>query len=301
MSGNFVEAPDFSIVVPTYNRPDELAHCLKVLSALDYPKDRFEVIVVDDGSDEPAESVVARWSDKLRIQCLRQGNGGPGVARNTGVQAAMGRFIAFTDDDCDPKPDWLTQLRKVLDDDPDAMVGGLTVNTLEDNPYTTTSQVIVDLVYDFYNEQAGQSTFFATNNMALAADPFRALGGFDPRFRASEDRDLCDRWTASGRRMVHAPEAVIRHAHHLDFVTFWRQHISYGRGARRYYLAHKNRDNTTSTIKGDFYWELLQRVPRALKGRKQPLYVLFLLFVWQLANATGFVLEAFFPGRGSEE
>lgn len=290
---------DFSIIVPTYNRPRELASCLESLAALDFPKDRFEVIVVDDGGDLPVAPVISRWADTLLITTLHEANGGPAMARNTGARVAGGTFLAFTDDDCTPTPGWLSVLFETLRDEPKAMAGGKTVNALVDNPYATASQLIVDLVYDHYNAQPRQAQFFATNNQALSADQFRTLSGFDTNFRTSEDRDLCDRWTGAGHPMVFVSDAVVYHSNNLSFSTFWKQHVGYGRGARRFYLAHQRRDRGSSTIKGNFYSRLLRQLPRALRGKLRPWYLAFLMVVWQVANFVGFALETLFPRRST--
>lgn len=293
-------ALDFSIIVPTYNRPGQLAHCLEVLASLDYPKQQFEIIVVDDGSDVSLDAAISSCSDEIQVTCVRQQNGGPGVARNTGAQSARGTFIAFTDDDCEPAPDWLARLHRSLAENPGAMVGGRTVNALEENPYAATSQAIVDIVYDYYNTDPYDAGFFATNNLALPADGFRELGGFDARFRTSEDRDLCDRWAGSGRRLVYDADAVVRHAHRLTFTSFVRQHFNYGRGARKFYLAHKDRSPGESTLKGSFYRELIRRIPQTLKGKRNIPYLSFMLLAWQIANTAGFLAEVLFPGERQE-
>jgi GT2 family glycosyltransferase len=290
---------DFSIIVPTYNRSRELACCLESLAALDFPKDRFEVIVIDDGGSLPIDPIVSRWADSLLITTLHETNGGPAMARNSGAQVASGSFLAFTDDDCVPAPGWLSALLEVLREEPGAMVGGKTINALVDNPYATASQLIVDIVYDHYNAQPSQARFFATNNLALSATQFRTLSGFDTRFRTSEDRDLCDRWAGAGYQMIFMPEAVVYHSHRLGFSTFWKQHFNYGRGARRFYLAHQLRDRGSSTIKGNFYARLLQKLPRALRGKLRPGYLAFLMVVWQLANFMGFAFETLFPKRSA--
>lgn len=289
---------DFSIIVPTYNRPRELACCLESLAALDFPKDRFEVIVIDDGGSLPIDPIVSRWADSLLITILHETNGGPAMARNSGARVASGTYLAFTDDDCVPAPGWLSTFLEVLRDEPGAMVGGKTINALVNNPYATASQLIVDLVYDHYNAQPSQARFFATNNMAVSTTQFRTLSGFDTNFRTSEDRDLCDRWAGAGYPMVFASEAVVYHSHDLSFSTFWMQHVGYGRGARRFYLAHQRRDCGSSTIKGGFYSSLLRQLPRALRGKSRPVYLAFLMVVWQVANFVGFALETLFP-RGS--
>jgi hypothetical protein len=60
--------------------------------------------------------------------------------------------------------------------------GPSTINALPDNPYATASQEIIDVVYRYYNAEAGQARFFTSNNLALSAEGFRAIGGFDPAF-----------------------------------------------------------------------------------------------------------------------
>ena len=80
--------PFISIIIPTYNRPKQLATCLESLTKLDYPRDSFEVIVVDDGSKTQLESVVNPFSGELDITLIRQINKGAASARNTGAKQA---------------------------------------------------------------------------------------------------------------------------------------------------------------------------------------------------------------------
>lgn len=96
------EQPFFSIIIPTYNRPERLATCIQSLAHLDYSRDRFEVIVVDDGSPMPLEPVVAPFQNKFDVTLIKQPNAGPATARNTGAARASGQFLVFTDDDCMP-------------------------------------------------------------------------------------------------------------------------------------------------------------------------------------------------------
>ncbi len=224
--------PFFSIVIPTYNRPERLANCLKAIANLDYSSDRFEVIVVDDGSKTPLDSVVTPLQDKIQVKLLRQANAGPAAARNRGASEARGEFLAFTDDDCQPLPDWLTQFANSLATAPQAMVGGKTINALADNPFSTASQELIDYLYEYYNPAKGKKAFFASNNIALPKSGFDSLGGFDVSFplAAAEDRDFCDRWIER-YPMVYASDARINHYHHLNLRSFWKQHFNYGRGA----------------------------------------------------------------------
>jgi glycosyltransferase involved in cell wall biosynthesis len=89
--------PFISIIVPTYNRPAQLKTCLESIASLDYPADRFEVIVVDDGGETPLERVVSPFRVKIDLTLLSQPNSGPAVARNSGALRAKGKLLVFTD------------------------------------------------------------------------------------------------------------------------------------------------------------------------------------------------------------
>jgi GT2 family glycosyltransferase len=126
--------------------------------------------------------------------------------------------------------------------------------------------------------------------MAVGAEEFRAVGGFDESFTTSEDRDLCDRWLRSGRRMSYAPDAVVRHAHHLTLLSLWRQHYGYGRGAFRFYRARRGRGAAGFTPDLDFYLKLLRRTSAAARGPRALLLTALLLWS-QTANAFGYLHE----------
>jgi len=224
--------PKFSVVVPTYGRPDPLARCLAALAALDYRRDGFEVIVADDGSPAPVDDVAAPVRDSLDLTVLRLAHGGAGAARNRAVEVARGEFLAFTDDDCAVTRDWLTCLEaRLARTNGGVMVGGKTRNALVDNPYSTASQMVVDVGYAHLNVDPEHAAFFTASNMAMHRERFVDVGGFDTRFVASEDRELCARWSECGLRMVYAREARVDHFHELDAWSFVRQHFVYGRGA----------------------------------------------------------------------
>ena len=226
--------PRFSVIVPTYDRPVQLAACVAALRALERPGGTLEIVIVNDGGPAPATAVVA--SDPCDIECeirvIEQRNAGPASARNRGAAEAHGECLAFTDDDCLPDARWLTAFDEVLRATPDALVGGRTVNAVRDSVYADASQRLADFVAAYFD---GGTTgrFFTSNNISVAREAFLAVGGFDATFpfSAGEDRELCDRWSAQGRPSVTVPDAVVRHAHHLSARGFLRQHFTYGRGA----------------------------------------------------------------------
>ncbi|NJP10992.1 MAG: glycosyltransferase [Leptolyngbyaceae cyanobacterium RU_5_1] len=283
----------FSIIIPTYNRPTRLEKCLRSLAQLNFSRDRFEVIIVDDGSDPPMQSVVTPFCDQLDLTLIQQSNSGPAKARNTGAAQAIGQFLVFTDDDCMPAPDWLKILEACFAKSPDCLIGGLALNALPDNLYSTASQVLIDYLYSYYNTNSGQPNFFASNNIALPRERFHTLGGFDTSFplAAGEDREFCDRWLHHGYAMVYEPDAQIYHAHHLTLQKFWRQHFNYGRGA---FCFHRVRaDRTRDRVKVEpisFYLNLLI-YPLSQAPTWQAPLMAGLFVVSQIANLVGFFWE----------
>ena len=116
--------PFFSIIVPTFDRQEPLAACVQAMRRLDYPRNRFEIIIVDDGSPVPMMVSGHHLQDDGTITVLRQLNAGPASARNKGAQHARGDILAFTDDDCTPTPQWLRELAQSFTDVPTGLVGG---------------------------------------------------------------------------------------------------------------------------------------------------------------------------------
>jgi glycosyltransferase involved in cell wall biosynthesis len=284
--------PLFTIIVPTYNRPAGLAACLEAFCRLDYPRNFFEVIVVDDGSKPPLHTVVSDFLDRLDVTLLTQTNAGPAAARNTGAKRAKGEFLAFIDDDCTPSPDWLQKLSSRFAEIPDHAIGGRTLTASFENPYSAASQALIDAAYAYHNPIPSQASFFASNNLSVPATHFHSIGGFDATFETSEDRDFCDRWRHRGFRMTYAPEILICHSHPVNFSAFWRRHFNYGRGAYRYRQARVRRG--TGRLRPDlkFYMRLISN-PLMQKEGNQAFWVTVLLLISQIANTMGFLWEGF--------
>jgi glycosyltransferase involved in cell wall biosynthesis len=286
--------PTFSVIVPTRDRPRSLAVCLESLAKQNYPCDRFEVVVVDDASSLPLDRVVVAFRERLNVTLLKQPQSvGPSVARNCGAARASGKFLAFTDDDCSPASDWLQRLAARFTSTPAHLIGGRTINALTENPYSTASHVIIDVIYNYYDPQQGRSQFFPTSNFALAADRFRDMGGFNENWplAAAEDREFCYRWLQRGFLMTHAPEANVYHHHRLTLDSFCRLHFRYGRGAYHYHLLRAGgRGQVGPKPDWRFYW-ICVRYPFQHMAKRRATAIAALLLVWQLLNAAGYFWE----------
>jgi glycosyltransferase involved in cell wall biosynthesis len=280
--------PRCTVVVPTHERPGALAACLESLAALDYPGDRFEVVVVDDGGRTPLEPVLDAFRDRLDLQLVRQARAGPAAARNAGAEHARGDLLLFTDDDCRPRADWLRRLAERVAASPEEAFGGRTVNALPDNVYSAAAQLVIDVGYRQNNTGAPDRRWFTTNNLAVPAAGFRALGGFDPSYRTAEDRDFCSRWVQSGLRMSYEPRAVVEHANPLTLGSFVTLFFSYGRGAFRYHREQR-RAGRPVPFEPSFYIALASAPLEEHRRRRLALEGLLLL--WHVTNTAGFVSE----------
>jgi GT2 family glycosyltransferase len=279
-----------SVIVPTRDRPAHLARCLEALAAQDLDRRAYEVVVVDDGGATDLEPLAARWRGHMDVRLVRRERaGGPAAARNAGLAAAGGDVVACTDDDCRPAPDWLSRMRKAVRERPGCLAGGRTVNALPGNTCSSASQLIVDLVYAYYNGDPRFPRFFASNNIAARTADLRALGGFDPQFSTSEDRELCDRWRHAGLPLAYVPEAVVAHAHELSVGSFLRQHFGYGCGAARFHHARRQRGSSPLAEHAGFHARLPALLLPRLSGLGPAAIVRLcgLLLLWQLANAAG--------------
>jgi glycosyltransferase involved in cell wall biosynthesis len=283
----------FSIVIPTYARPQKLAQCLNAIAHLNYPRDRFEVIIVDDGSPTSLEPVVQPFREQFNLTLMTQSNAGPANARNTGVTLAKGKYIVFTDDDCEPDVNWLQVFADGFSKKPDCMLGGYTINKLSDNIFSQTSQLLIDYIYSYYNSEDKEASFFASNNFALSKEQFLHIGSFDTTFplAAGEDREFCDRWLYHGYKMQYLPDAIILHSHYLTWSSFCKQHLNYGRGAFHYHQLRSQRQQEKMKVEPlHFYWDLLT-FPWGKFNSFQSISMSVLLLISQVYNVIGFFKE----------
>lgn len=292
--------PSFSVVIPTYERPASLARCLSALLRSSMPRSRFEVVVVDDAGHAAPSRLAADFAE-IDLTVLRQHNSGPAAARNAGVAAARGTFVAFTDDDCEPASGWLSELERHLREDPTLVVGGHTHHALVDDLYAGVSQLLVDHVAARPDRAGAQ--FFASNNLAMARSTFESVGGFDAGYRraAGEDRDLCDRLHRAGYRMRYAPDAVVAHRHALGLASFVGRQFAYGRGAHRFRAGRARRGGGRIELEGArFYVELLT-APLGREALRRAVPMMGLVVLSQVAVATGFFWQAAGSGWSSRK
>jgi len=193
-----------SVVVPTRRRTDRLDRCLAALEGQGIDRSLYEIIIIDDGSDDATRLLVegrAARSDLAIRYLAAPGPRGPAAARNLGWRRASGAVVAFTDDDCLPQPGWLASGLAALEDGAVAATGRVVV-PLPDSPT------------DYQRDAAGlEGAEFVTANLFCRRDALEAVGGFDERFALAwrEDSDLHFALLERGGRIAEAPGAVVVH------------------------------------------------------------------------------------------
>src|SRR5580658_3540575 len=288
-----MKALRFSIVVPTYRRPDQLRRCLDAMVLADYPRDAFEVLVVSDELSAVTEEIVRNYQTAIPVSLVAQPHRGPARARNAGAARAQGEFLIFLDDDSAPARDWLRQWELYTCRHPDHAAGGRAVNALCGNIYCSASHALLDYILDYFNAgEAGLRPFVVSDNLCVPAAAFHAVAGFSAAFplAAAEDRDFCDRWCAAGGVISRAEQPICFHAHELSLISFWRQHWNYGCGAHKLHQTRNSRGESTRIEPLGFYVNLL-RFPWTRERPGRALRLSVLLCVSQIANVGGFLKE----------
>jgi glycosyltransferase involved in cell wall biosynthesis len=193
-------------VVPTRNRADLLAKLLVSLRRQTLAPDRFEVVVVDDGSEDSTPDLLEREraESSVPFRVVRHSGEGPSAARNLGWRSAEAPLIAFTDDDCEATPTWLEALVQGARENPGAIVQGRT----EIDP------AAVDDVTPFSRtlEITGPGPYYATANILYPREVLERVDGFDEDFQRGEDTDLAWRARGAGAATTFAGDAVVHHA-----------------------------------------------------------------------------------------
>lgn len=226
--------PRISVVIPTYNRHEPLNRCLAALAAQTCRD--FEVIVVDDGSDPPVQSLLTpEFAGSPIVTVLRApANGGPGRARNLGVAAARGEFVAFIDDDVVADHRLLERHLARAEASHGRLVqfGPLAAPAdWRPTPWNLWEARTLEIEYRRMQRGSYSPTWkqFFTGNAFLSKADFLAAGGFDERFTRAEDIELGYRLEKAGGRFAFVPDAVGWHYSDRSLTSWLRIPRDYAR------------------------------------------------------------------------
>jgi glycosyltransferase involved in cell wall biosynthesis len=230
---NEAQALLLSVVVPTYNRRAGIECLLRALGQQTLPAACFEVVVVNDGSQDGTTDLLETIDVPYILRVLEQENAGPAAARNVGVTQAQGRLIVFLDDDVVPVPDLLAAHIEAHGDADDLVVVG-PMSPPSDSPRSVWVRWEERQLLKQYD--AMQQGIFActprqfyTGNASVTRQRLLAAGGFDPRFKRAEDVELAFRLWAMGARFLFEPAADVLHYASRSFASWRRTPYQYGR------------------------------------------------------------------------
>jgi GT2 family glycosyltransferase len=215
--------PRVSVVVCTHNGEATIGTCLNALCNLDYAD--FEVIVVDDGSTDSAAEIAGDFDVRL----IRTKNCGLSSARNTGLEAATGEIVAFTDDDAWPDRDWLRYLAIAFAACDHVGIGGPNLPP-EDAGVVEKAVALAPggPTHVLLSDQ--EAEHIPGCNMAFRREALHDVGGFDPQFRiAGDDVDICWRLQERGWTIGFSPAAVVHHRRRRSVRAYLRQQAEYGK------------------------------------------------------------------------
>ncbi len=223
--------PAVSVVIPTYNRREQLVRVVDALAG-QRDDDLFEVVVVSDGSSDGTDDYLRSGTTAMPVHAVFQANAGPASARNAGVNAARGDLIVFIDDDVVAQPGLVEAHRRAHEDRPEIVVIGpmLTPPDVELSPWVAWEQAMLDKQYVVL-ERVRNAHYrnFYTGNASLERRSFLDAGGFDPKFRRAEDVELAYRLRVAGSDFLYCPSARSLHYAERSFESWIRNAYEYGR------------------------------------------------------------------------
>ncbi len=198
--------PVVSVIVPVYNGERTIGKCVESIFALSFPRDDFELLLIDNASTDGTAKILDRYS--YRAVILHEAKRGPAAARNCGLRKATGDIVAFTDADCVVDRDWLVRITAPLNDTAVGIVGG-TIRAIKPcNALEAFGERIHDhqLAIEYYSPP-----YAITMNWASRRSVLEKVGLFDEELLRCEDCDLAYRVVAAGYRIIHERAAVVYH------------------------------------------------------------------------------------------
>jgi len=237
-------SPFFSIIIPAYNRADEIDELLGSLEKMKEPKTQdFECLIVDDGSTDHTKTVVQQHMERsdFPIRFIQQENQGPGAARNNGMEQAEGQFFIFLDSDALVHPGWLQSIEQAVEDGAEAF-GGPDAASADFTPlqkainYSMTSIITTGGIRG-KKKRVGRY-YPRSFNMGLSRQVYEQAGGFGD-LRHGQDIEFSQRIIDTGARVEFVSEAIVYHKRRTSLWKFFKQVFNWGVARINLYKMHR--------------------------------------------------------------
>jgi cellulose synthase/poly-beta-1,6-N-acetylglucosamine synthase-like glycosyltransferase len=224
--------PKVSIIVAALNSEQTIGECLKSIFELDYPKDSFEVIVMDGGSRDATVQIAEKYPAKVVSTPLNAP-----AAYNHAMKTITNEVLGFIDADAKVEKEWLSKLVPHLAEPQVAGVSGGIETWNEENAWARC------IGYEMKNRYARIGKYVgrvATMNLLLKKSVIEEAGGFDENLPSQYDTDLGFRMAAKGYRIAYEPSAKCYHFNRATVRAYFRQQLQYGKNTLRLYFKHGN-------------------------------------------------------------
>jgi len=227
-----------SVIVPTYNAANTIRDTIEALLNQNYPKNKYEVIFVDDGSNDDTVKIIKSYK---KVKLIKQKHKGPAAARNLGAKKARGGILLFTDSDCGPSRNWILDMIKPLKNSKIVGVSGTYRTLNKDSLIARFVGYEISRNHEIMKKQK-YIDFIGSYSAAYRKDIFLKFGGFDESFpiASGEDPELSFRISKAGYKMVFQSKAYVYHRHPDTLWKFLKQ--QFWRGYWRVLLYKKHTD-----------------------------------------------------------
>jgi len=277
----------YSIIIPTYNRSDQLADCLRALAPQIAGRSDVEVIIVNDGGSKEHLEKLQKLSVSPTVLCLET-NLGPSAARNAGMRHAAGDIVYFLDDDSLPAADWFGSSLQAWREHPEADgVGGPVAVDPDETPPCRINALLFNWLMKQNQEDGGNVSFLSSCNASYRKKGLKKVEGFDESFKkpAGEDRDLNIKLMAAGCRLKFTESMKVYHGRGLSVRRFVKKHMMYGVASRRLFKKYETRSHFSLLS----YGRLFQSVNLEFRSVFSRLSACCLLILSQIATLWGYM------------
>ncbi len=221
----------YSIIVATFNRLEEMKELTGSLQEVDFPRDHFELVVADDGSDDGTREFLESADFNFSLKYLRQENKGPGAARNLGMKKAEGEYFLFMDSDCTVPADYLEKIDEALEQEGLDAFGGPDTYRADFPPllkainYSMTSFIGTG---GTRGSRKSVTKFYPRSfNMGIHRRVYEKIGGMGP-LRHGQDMDFSARIYKAGFKVGLIPDAYVYHKRRTNLKRFFKQVFNWG-------------------------------------------------------------------------
>lgn len=240
INSELIKLPFVSVIVPVYNSENTIEECLKALLNQTYPKENFDIIIVDNGSTDMTPEIVTNYPVTLLFEREIQG---PYAARNKGLEAVEGEIVAFTDSDCIPYPSWIENAVSALEKNDVDLVGGR-VEFMFDNPKGS-AEIYDSLVNLEMEQKIADKGVAKTGNLIVRKNIFDEIGLFPHNVRSGGDVWWTGKASEAGFKIEYYHDVAIK-KRARKFLPLIKKQFRVGKGKGRNLLLE---ENTTRIIK----------------------------------------------------